>query len=158
MHSSGALRTVALLEAAKGTVVLLAGAGALSFIHHDVQHFAERVVRHLHLDPAAGTPRIFLEFAAKATDSRLGLLAAFAVAYSLVRFVEAFGLWRELRWAEWFAAVSGALYIPFEIFNLFHGHLWLSLSALVINIAVVAVMIGALNRGRRAATEPARAN
>jgi uncharacterized membrane protein (DUF2068 family) len=158
MHTSGALRTVALLEAAKGTVVLLAGAGALSFIHHDAQHFAERVVRHLHLDPAADTPRIFLEFASRATDSRLALLAAFALAYSLVRFVEAFGLWRELRWAEWFAAVSGAIYIPFEIFNLFHGHLWLSFSALVINIVVVAVMTSTLYRGRRAATEPVRAS
>jgi uncharacterized membrane protein (DUF2068 family) len=150
-HSSGALRSVALLEAAKGSVVLLAGAGALSFIHHDAQHFAERVVRHLHLDPANDTPRIFLEFATRATDSRLAMLAAFAAAYSLVRFVEAFGLWKEMRWAEWFAAVSGGLYIPFEIFNLFHGHLWLSLSALVINVAVVAVMVKALYRGRRAA-------
>jgi uncharacterized membrane protein (DUF2068 family) len=151
-HPSGALRGVALLEAAKGSVVLLAGAGALSFIHHDVQHFAERVIRHLHLDPASDSPRIFLEFAARATDSRLGTLAAFAAAYSLVRFVEAFGLWKEMRWAEWFAAVSGGLYIPFEIFNLLHGHLWLSLSALVINVAVVAVMVNALYRGRRTAT------
>ena len=53
-------------------------------------------------------------------------------------------------WAEWFAAISGSIYIPFEIYNLLHGHLWISLSALVINIAVVAVMIHALcrNRGR----------
>lgn len=154
MHTSGALRTVALIEAAKGSIVLLAGAGALSFIHHDVQHFAERLVRHMHLDPASHTPRIFLEFAGRATDARLGMLAAFAAAYALVRFVEAFGLWHEKRWAEWFAAVSGAIYIPFEVLNLFRGHLWLSLAALAINIAVVAVMINALYRGRRsAATE-----
>lgn len=152
MPASGALRTVALLEAAKGTAVLLAGAGALSFIHRDAQHFAERVVKHLHLNPASETPRIFLEFAEKATDSRLGMLAAFAAAYSLVRFVEAYGLWAEKRWAEWFAAVSGAIYIPFEIINLFRGHLWLSLSALVINIVVVAVMVNALYRGRRVVT------
>lgn len=151
MHASGAMRTIALLEAAKGSVVLLAGAGALSFIHRDAQHFAERLVRHLHLNPASHTPRIFLEFAEKATDSRLAMLAAFAAAYALVRFVEAYGLWRERRWAEWFAAASGAIYIPFEIFNLFRGHLWLSLTALLVNIIVVAVMVNALVRGRAAA-------
>jgi uncharacterized membrane protein (DUF2068 family) len=149
-HPSGVLRSVALLEAFKGTIVLLAGAGALSFIHHDLQHFADRLVLHMHLDPASHTPRIFLEFAAKATDSRLATLAAFAAAYSLVRFVEAYGLWKERTWAEWFAAISGAIYIPFEILNLLHGHLWISLSALVINIAVVAVMVNALYRGRQA--------
>lgn len=151
-HSSRVLRGVALLEAAKGSLVLLAGAGALSFIHRDAQHFADRLVRHMHLDPASHTPRIFLEFATKATDSRLAMLAAFAATYALVRFVEAFGLWHEKRWAEWFAAVSGAIYIPFEILNLFHGHLWLSLAALAVNIAVVAVMVNALCRERQEAT------
>ena len=154
MHASGALRTVALIEAAKGSIVLLAGAGALSFIHHDAQRFADRLVRHMHLDPASHTPRVFLEFAAKATDARLGMLAAFAAAYALVRFVEAFGLWHEKRWAEWFAAVSGAIYIPFEILNLFRGHLWVSLVALAINLVVVGLMVNALYRGRRAAVTP----
>lgn len=149
MRASGALRTVALIEAAKGSIVLLAGLGALSFIHHDLQHFVERLVRHLHLNPASHTPRIFLEFAEKATDARLGMLAAFAAAYALVRFVEAYGLWHEKRWAEWFAAVSGGIYIPFEILNLFHGHLWFSLTALAINLVVVGLMVNALYRGRR---------
>ena len=148
MSSSGALRSVALLEAAKGGIVLLAGAGALSFIHHDLQHFADRLVRHLHLNPASHAPRIFLKFAEHATDSRLAVLAMFAAAYALIRFVEAYGLWRGKTWAEWFAAISGSIYIPFEIFNLLHGHMWVSLAALAINIAVVAVMVNALCRGR----------
>lgn len=152
MQSSGALRTVALIEAAKGSVVLLAGIGALSFIHRDAQHFAERLVGHMHLNPASHYPRIFLEFADKVTDARLGFLAALAAGYALVRFIEAFGLWHERRWAEWFAAVSGAIYIPFEIFNLFRGHLWISLSALVVNVIVVGLVVNALYRGRRAAT------
>lgn len=149
VQASPALRSVAFLEAAKGSLVLLAGAGALSFIHHDLQHFADRLVRHLHLNPASHAPRIFLNFAEHATDSRLAMLAAFAAAYALVRFVEAYGLWRGKTWAEWFAAISGSVYIPFEILNLLRGHLWFSLTALLINIAVVAVMVNALYRGRR---------
>jgi uncharacterized membrane protein (DUF2068 family) len=152
VRSSGAVRTVALFEAAKGSLVLLAGIGALSLIHHDVQRFAERLVGHLHLNPASGYPRVFLEFAAKVTDSRLGTLATLAAGYALVRFVEAYGLWRERRWAEWFAAVSGGIYIPFEIYNLFRGEAWLSLAALSVNVVVVGLMINALFRRHSAAS------
>ena len=54
------------------------------------------------------------------TDARLWLLAAAATAYALVRGVEAYGLWFERRWAEWFALVSAGLYVPVEIFELWH--------------------------------------
>lgn len=141
---SGTVRGVALLEAAKGSLVLLAGIGALSFIHRDAQALAEQLVRHLHLNFANEYPRIFVEFAAKLTDIRLGTLAALAAGYALVRFIEAYGLWRERRWAEWFAAVSGGIYIPFEIYELFRGAAWLSLGALVVNLLVVGLMINAL--------------
>ena len=149
MRAIGAVRTVALLEAAKGLVVLLAGVGALSFIYHDVQHMAERLVGHLHLNPANGYPRIFLEFAAKLTDAKLAALAALAAVYALVRFIEAYGLWREANWAEWFAAVSGSIYIPFEIYHVFHGDFWISLGALAVNVFVVALMVDALFRRHR---------
>lgn len=146
MQSSGTLRTVALLEAAKGLLVLVAGIGVLSFVHHDAQWVAERLVGHLHLNPASRYPRIFLEFAAQATDSRLRTLAALAAGYASVRFVEAYGLWLERRWAEWFAAVSGGIYIPFEIYELLYGESWLSFAALLGNIIVVGLMIQALSR------------
>lgn len=141
MHTSGALRTVALLEAAKGALVLLAGFGLLSLIHHDIQRVAERLVVHAHLNPASGYPRIFLDLAKQLTDARLLLLAAGAITYSLVRFTEAYGLWHARRWAKWFAAMSGGIYIPFELFELYARVTWISLGSLVLNIAIVAFML-----------------
>ena len=44
-----------------------------------------------------------------------------ALTYSAIRFTEAYGLWRERRWAEWLSAVSGAIYLPFEIYELAGG-------------------------------------
>ncbi len=38
--------------------------------------------------------------------------------YSGARSVEAYGLWFERRWAEWFALISGAIYLPVEIYEL----------------------------------------
>lgn len=143
------VRTVALLEAAKGILVILTGCGALSLIHHDVQQFAERLVGHLHLNPAKHFPQIFIEAASHLTDARLWTLAAFAAAYGLVRLVEAYGLWHGRRWAEWFATVSGAIYVPFEFYELLRKANWLSLSALVVNLLVVGLMVYALLRSHQ---------
>jgi uncharacterized membrane protein (DUF2068 family) len=148
MRLHGTVRAVALLEAAKGALVILAGFGALSLVHRDVQRFAGRLLAHLHLNPAKHYPQIFMDAAAHLTDARLWMLAAFAATYGLVRFVEAYGLWLGRRWAEWFAAVSGAIYVPFELYELFHKPTWLSLAALVVNLLVVGLMIHALLRYR----------
>jgi uncharacterized membrane protein (DUF2068 family) len=137
MPLSSGLRTVAVIEAAKGILVLLVGFGLLSLVHHDIQHFAERVITHFHLNPAAHYPHIFIEAASKLTDARLLLIAAGAAAYSLVRFIEAYGLWYARRWAEWFAALSGSIYVPIELFELYKRFTWLSLGALIVNLVIV---------------------
>ena len=155
MRLASTVRTVALFEAAKGALVFLTGFSALSLIHHDAQRVAEQIVAHLHLNPANRYPRIFLDAAAHLTDDRLWLLAAFAGVYGLVRFVEAYGLWRGRRWAKWFAAISGGIYIPFELYEFFEGATWLSVGALVANIFIVGLMINALLREHRA--EPVNA-
>ena len=109
----------------------------------------------MHLDPARHYPRIFLDAAAHVTDTRLWLLAAFAATYGLVRLVEAYGLWRGRRWAEWLAAVSGGIYIPYEIYHLFHRATWISVGALAVNVFIVGMMIYALLHARPAEMEKA---
>jgi len=146
MPSFGTVRAVALFEAVKGTLVLLTGIGALSLVHRDTQRFAEQLVGHLHLNPAKHFPRIFIDAAANLTESRLLVLAILAATYGLVRFIEAYGLWRGRRWAEWFAAVSGMIYIPFELYELFQRIDLLSVCALAVNILVVGLMFNALYR------------
>jgi uncharacterized membrane protein (DUF2068 family) len=146
MRLSKGLRTVALLEAAKGTLVLFAGLGLFSLAHHDLQHLAERLVSHTHLNPAAHYPHIFLDLASQLTETRLWLLAAAAVGYSLVRFIEAYGLWHKRHWGQWFAALSGAFYVPFELAELYRHPDWLSGGALALNSAIVAFMLYSLYR------------
>jgi uncharacterized membrane protein (DUF2068 family) len=148
MRLSNALRTVALIEAAKGLLVLLAGFGLLSLVHRDVEQIAEHLISRAHLNPAAHYPHIFLDFAQRVTDGRLMLLAAGAAGYSLVRLIEAYGLWHERRWAEWFAALSGGFYIPFEIYELVERVTWLRVLTLTVNVAVVSFMLYCVLRGR----------
>ena len=143
------LRAIALFEAAKGALVLVAGFGLARLVHRDVQQVAEELVDRLHLDPAKQYPRIFIDLAANVSDAQLWALAALAVAYSVLRFAEAYGLWFGRRWGEWIAAVSGGIYVPVEIYELSRGASWIKLGALLLNAAVVGYMCYMLWRGGR---------
>jgi len=151
------LRPVAMLEALKGVVVLVAGFGLLSFLGRDNEIFAERVIRHLQLNPAHHYPQIFITAMARLEDSHLWMLAGVAAFYAAVRFVEAYGLWYERRWAEWLAALSGGIYIPLEVYELFRRPTGLVVAALFMNVIIVGYMAWLLSesRRRRAAMEKA---
>jgi uncharacterized membrane protein (DUF2068 family) len=146
MRWSTSIRAVALFEAAKGALVLLAGFGVLSLVHSDIQDMAEDLLDHLHLNPASRYPHIFLDAVTRVNNWGLWKLAALAAGYAAVRLVEAYGLWRQRLWAEWFAALSGAIYVPFEIRGVMHGHGLTAAVALTINVAIVVVMLYALYR------------
>jgi uncharacterized membrane protein (DUF2068 family) len=134
------LRTVAIFEAAKGMIVLLAGLGLLSLIHRDAQSVAEEIVRLMHLNPARRYPRIFIDYAGNLTDARLWLLSLAALIYSTVRFVETYGLWHERPWAEWFAVISAGLYLPVEVIHLIDKPNFVSIAVLSVNVGIVAYL------------------
>jgi uncharacterized membrane protein (DUF2068 family) len=131
---------VALAEAAKGGLVLIASFGLLSLVHHDVRALAEHLVEWLHLNPAKKYPGLFLEAASHVTDARLIAFAALALSYAIMREIEAYGLWHERRWAEWFALLSGAVYLPIEVYELARGATWMKGLALAINALIVVYM------------------
>jgi uncharacterized membrane protein (DUF2068 family) len=110
-----------LFEAGKGALVLLAGFGLFGLLHRDAESAADLLSRRLHLNPAKEHARIFVELLSNLSSSRLWMLAGLALTYSCVRFIEAYGLWRNRPWAKWLAALSGAIYVPFELYELYLG-------------------------------------
>ena len=135
------IRAVAIFEAIKGLVIVIVGLALLRFIHGDLQAFAENILKHLHMNPARYFPRIILDAISKVTDSRIRSLAIFAFIYSFVRFIEAYGLWHLKAWAEWFAILSGGIYIPYEIIGIIHHITIIKVCILIINILIVLYLI-----------------
>lgn len=139
-HSRG-LHVVALFEGAKGLLVLLAGFELLSFIHKDIHEAAVRLVEHFHLNPASHYPRIFLDLTEHINDTNLWSMAAAAALYFVVRMIEAVGLWLRKSWAEWFAVLTGGMYIPIEIFEIARSVTWPRVTVLVVNLGVVSYLL-----------------
>jgi uncharacterized membrane protein (DUF2068 family) len=69
------------------------------------------------------------------------ILAVTALAYWVVEGVEAVGLWRERRWAEYLTAVATAGFLPFEVNELIKRVTVLRLGALVVNIAILVWLV-----------------
>ena len=144
--SRRATQAVALMEAVKGLIVLGAGFGLLTLLHRDVVHVAVSLVTRLHIDPSEHYAGVFLDAAEKVTDAKLWLGAALALLYSAIRLAEGYGLWFEHRWAAWLGAGSGALYVPIEIYELWHKPGPVKAATLTLNVAVVLYLIWTLRR------------
>jgi len=148
-HSKSGLHAVAIFEATKGLLVLFAGFGLLTCIHKDLHLVAERIVTHLHINPARHYPRIFIDAVNHLDDVHLLMLAFSALLYSVVRFVEAFALWKQQQWAEWFALLTGGIYIPVELFEIIRGVTWPKVAVFVVNLYIVGFMGYVLYRSRQ---------
>jgi uncharacterized membrane protein (DUF2068 family) len=147
--STTGLKSRALVEALNGVVGLLAAAGAVSLVHENAQVIADEIVRHFHLNPASHYPRIFLDAVRSLNSTKLWLLAIGAFLYASIRFIEAYGLWHERAWAEWFGVISGALYLPVEIYELFLGLSVVKVALLATNLLVVGILARAIQRNRQ---------
>jgi uncharacterized membrane protein (DUF2068 family) len=75
------------------------------------------------------------------SDIRLWKVATVAAIYVTLRFIEAYGLWNVRPWAEWLAFASGAIYIPFEAFDLLRRPSGFRLLVIVLNLLIVFYML-----------------
>jgi uncharacterized membrane protein (DUF2068 family) len=149
------LRAVAIFEASKGAVALLAASGLLVLWHADAQSVGDALARHLHLNPGRQHAGV-LWSAIQGAEAHLRLLAFGVLVYAGGRFTEAFGLWNQRAWAEWFGVVSGAVYVPLDLIELVRQPGLLSLSMLTLNLLVVGYLARQLRpfRNRSGAGEP----
>lgn len=139
-HKYG-LRTVATIEAVKGIIVLLLGCGLLMLVHKDLDEVADRLTDFLRVDPEGRISSLIYRMADKTTEKSLWIIAIGALIYSVVRFVESYGLWHERDWAEWFALLSGCLYLPYEVFAIIRHADLFRWGVLGINVLIVLYML-----------------
>jgi uncharacterized membrane protein (DUF2068 family) len=150
------LRGIALFEAAKGLGALVVAIWLLTMLHRDMEsvathllHFLHKV---LHLSPDGHIARSIMRGASRVTHGNLLMFAGLAFLYVIIRFVEAVGLWLQKEWAEWFALVSGAMYMPYEIYELARHPTLIKWGIVAINALIVWYLVWLLrdsHKGRK---------
>jgi uncharacterized membrane protein (DUF2068 family) len=102
----------------------------------------------LHVNPEGKLSNLFLELASRSSDRNLWVLALGALAYASVRSTEAYGLWQEREWAQWFSLLSTAVYLPPELYLMLGHPSWLKCAVLVTNIVIFLFMLSLRVSGR----------
>jgi uncharacterized membrane protein (DUF2068 family) len=143
------LRGIAIFEALKGVAALAIAIWVLTLIHKDMVRVAERMLEALHIGLDRHFAQRILRAAGRITDKNLWMFISVIVVYTAVRFTEAAGLWLEKEWAEWFALLSGALYMPYEIFELLRHATALKWGIFGTNVIIVLYMAWLLNDSRK---------
>ena len=143
------LRAIALFEAIKGVAAFAAVIGVLDLMHHDVRHLAMELIGRFHLNLEARYPSVLLHYADLLPGANVRALLFLAVGYIVGRVLESYGLWNDRAWGEWLGALSGGLYIPFEIGHLVHRPSIINAAVLTGNIFVVGFLAYQLSRRRK---------
>jgi uncharacterized membrane protein (DUF2068 family) len=152
------LHIIAAFEAIKGIAALAGVAGILDLMHHDVRHLAIELIGHFHLNPDAHYSSVLLHYADLLPGIDLRSLVLLATGYIATRFLESYGLWNDRAWGEWLGALSGALYVPFEVIHLIHRPSAITAVVLAFNIFLVCFLAVRLWRRRQSQTPAPAAN
>jgi uncharacterized membrane protein (DUF2068 family) len=139
-----ALHAIAIFEATKGLAALAGLIGVLDLLHRDVRGVVLTLIGRFGLDPEAHYPSLLLHYADLLPDTDVQMLLMLASAYIALRFIEATGLWLGKAWGEYLGALSGGIYIPFEIMHFIDAPTWMNAFIVALNAIIVAYLTHAL--------------
>lgn len=139
------LQAVAIIEAVKGILAILAASGLELLGPAPIQHAIQALIVRFQFDPDHGA---LATFSQAVSPGSVRLAAAAVLAYGLIQLVEAWGLWRARAWASWLGCVTAALYLPLDLYELVRHPGWEAMAVLAINLLVIAVLVRDLLRRR----------
>ncbi|HMG34619.1 MAG TPA: DUF2127 domain-containing protein [Blastocatellia bacterium] len=132
---------IGLFKLAKGLLLIVAGAGALKLIHHDVGGIATRVIEAIHVDPDNKYVHKLLNKLLLVDDHRLRAISAGSFVYAALVLTEGFGLIKKKHWAEYLTVVATALLMPLEVYEITRRVTFTRIAILILNGVIVWYLI-----------------
>jgi uncharacterized membrane protein (DUF2068 family) len=121
---------------------VLVGLGAFHLLHKDIDDYAwHTFVEVLHWNPEHRVVSFLLDRAELLNDPILRRIGFGAIVYAGVCIAEGIGLYLEKVWGEVLTLLITASFLPFEIHELFRRVTPIRVSALAINILVLAYLL-----------------
>ena len=84
---------------------------------------------------------MLLHYADLLPETDVHLLFMLGAAYIALRWIEAAGLWLGKAWGEYLGALSGSIYIPFELLHLIHTPSLMNAFIVLLNVAIVGYLV-----------------
>lgn len=136
-HAHPGLHVIAVIEAAKGFLALLAASGLELLGPAPLRHWVRQLIARFQLDPDHGA----MAWLADAINpDSVHLAAAVACLYGVLHLAEGWGLWRAKAWASWLGCIAAALYLPFDAYALLRHPGWPAAAVVAVNLLIVWVL------------------
>lgn len=136
-HAHPGLHLIAVFEAFKGLLAIAAAAGLAVLGPQPLRAWVGGLIQRFHLDTQRG---LLPDLLNAISPSAVRLIVVMGAVYALIRFFEAWGLWRARAWASWLGCIGSAIYLPFDSYALYRHPGWHTWAVLLINLVVVAVL------------------
>ncbi len=144
------LELIAVYKLLQAALLVSVGVGVLRLLGKDIGDMLTNLALGLRMNPEGRLVSFLLDKAALLDDHRLRQISVFMFCYAGLGILEGIGLMLEKIWAEYLTAIITASFLPLEIFELMHRITWFRIALFVVNIAVLAYLVGHLIRDKAA--------
>lgn len=137
---------IGLFKLLKGVSLLVIGFGLLKLLHRNVADVTQHWIEVLRVDPDNRFIHRALLKIFNVTPKQLKELSAGTFIYAAVFLTEGTGLVTRKHWAEYMTLISTGLFIPLEVYEIYHHFTLLKLGVTVINALIVWYLAARLKR------------
>lgn len=132
---------IAVEKMVKGFLLIAIAYKLLSLLDSDVHPRATDFVNRHGINEANKYVHSVLEKLVGVSSGQLVTFSVIALLYAGLLFTEGIGLWFQKRWAEYLTAISTALFIPVEIYEIYERFTWVRIAILVLNLFIVWYLV-----------------
>jgi uncharacterized membrane protein (DUF2068 family) len=125
----------------KGLLLLLLSAGLFSLINKDLDLLSKQLAQDLNLDVDKYYINLLLSKIGMAKTTLLVEISIGMFLYGALSWIEAYGLHKRKRWAEYLTAIATGLFIPLEIYEVVFRLSAVRVAVLILNVVIVYYLI-----------------
>ena len=131
--------TLIVIQKSVWALVLLAISAGLFAFHaqHTTQPFQRFFEGELSEDPHDLVATIMIHLVPQLSLQTELLLAVGAIVYAALEIIEAWGLWRLILWVELLTVFETSVFLPYEVWDMFHQLSVLKVVSFIINVLIV---------------------
>jgi uncharacterized membrane protein (DUF2068 family) len=145
-REGGLLPWIAAERGLRALVLIAAGIVLIANAHKHWGKTIVSVARHLGLDPSENGIRRIAAQANALSAKQLTIYGVIAIGYGALEGVEAYGLFRRRRWAEYLTVVATSLLFIPEFWELVKKPSPLKIGGIAVNAVIVAYLVHRLRR------------
>jgi uncharacterized membrane protein (DUF2068 family) len=143
-HGNRWLELIAVYKLLQALLLVSVAIGALRLLGKDVGDWLYNLAMGMHFNPEGRLISFVLDKAQVIDDHWLRRFSIFLFGYASLGLLEGIGLMLEKVWAEYLTAIITASFLPLEIMEIYHRITWLRIGLFVVNLAVLAYLVGHL--------------